>query len=107
MADDTSKAESGLHVRQAEGHARPDQRVQRRDGVWNCRDDREEDRPNRREKDNFWFFHRRDRHVRVRHEAGHDQERRLRLPAVRQYNVQEHAETDDRPGVVDDLPLGD
>jgi len=57
MEDDAPKAESGLHVWQAEGHARPDQRVQRRDGVWDCRGDREEDRPNRRENDNFRFFH--------------------------------------------------
>jgi len=74
MEDDAPEAKSGLHVWQAKGHAQPDQRVQRRDGVWNCRDNQGEDRPNRRENDNCWFFNRCDRHVRIRHETGHDQE---------------------------------
>jgi len=105
MAEDAPKPEPGFHVRQAKGHTQPNYRVQRRDGVQNHRRARE-DRPTRRENNGCGFFHRRDWHVRVRPEAGHDQERRFGIPPLRQDIIPEHPETVNYTDSGDVLPLG-
>jgi len=106
MADDAAEAQPGIHVGQAEGRVQPNRRVQQRDGVRNHKEARG-DGPNRSENDNLGFCHGRHRHMRVWPEAGRHQERQFGLPPVLENDFRELRETDNRPGDVDDLALGD
>jgi len=73
MADNAPEAKPGIHVRQVEGCVQPNRRVQQQDGVRNLKE-AQGDTPNRSENNDWGFFHRGHRHMRVWPEAGHDQE---------------------------------
>jgi len=100
---DAAKAQSRVHGRQAEAHARPGGRLQRTADAQRGRGragHRRADRSARRARQ---VFHRRDRHVRVRSAAERHQRRALRVPPVRQGRVPAFVPHPDQGPHLDDL----